>query len=179
MSLIMTGAIVTASAYALFSAQATVSGIDFSTSTAGIEVSPDDTTYTSNFDANLSITNAFPGFGTANDQSASLWVRNTSSGIDLDLTAQLTAATGWDSNDLKNHVEVALVLPAVTPGDTEYLTLAEWNATPQALPGGPLGEGEDREYVAYVRLPVTAPDTLEGASLTDITFTITGTQVAP
>ncbi|PIY79632.1 MAG: hypothetical protein COY81_01560 [Candidatus Pacebacteria bacterium CG_4_10_14_0_8_um_filter_43_12] len=181
MSLVMTGAIVTASAYALFSAQATVSGIGFTTSTAGILVSPDghEENYHQDFNANLSITGAYPGFGVANNQKASLWIQNTSTGIAMDLTAQLTAATGWGDNDLKNYVQVAVILPIQgVPLNGDYQTLATWNTSDPALtlPGGSLASGDEREFWVFVRLPEEAPDTLENTSLTDITFTITGTQ---
>lgn len=178
LGVILTASVVTGAAFALFSASATVSGINFSTGNALIEVSKtEESGYTTSLDADLNITGVVPGFGEDNSQFAPIFVRNGSD-FTVAVTAQLTAATGWNSNALKNYVQVAVVPEGETPADEDYKTLVQWNATPQPLVEGDneLAPDEVRQYVAFVRLPSDAPDTLEGASLTDIEFTITGTQ---
>lgn len=179
MGIVMTGAVVTSSAYALFSAQATVSGISFSTSTVALEVSANGTEFSPNLDANLDLEGAFPGYGMDNSVTAPLIVRNTSGDATLDVTAQLTAATGWNDSQLKDFVEVAVVPDDTLPedvGDEEYMTLVEWNASPHAIIDA-LAPNTTAMVDVYVRLPETAPNSLQGKSLTDITFTLVGTQV--
>lgn len=173
-----TGVLVSAAAYAAFTAQATISGINFTTGSAALEVSPDGTNYSTNFDAGLDITGAFPGFGMDNSQTAPFWLRNNSAGnLTLDVEARLTSAGGWGTG-LENYVELAVVPAGTDPStvdDEEYLTLSEWNFTPHALIND-LASGEEAEFDAYVRLREDAPDSVSGKSLTNITFTFTGTQ---
>lgn len=174
LGVVATAAVVTTAAYAAFTSQATISGIDFSSGSALLQVSGDGTNYTSNLDANLSISGAFPGFGMDNSQMVSFWIQNNSTGdVPLDVTAQLTSAGGWGTG-LENYVELAVVPAGETVDNADYLSLSTWNTTAQNL-ADDLAAGEEAEFDAYVRLRDDAPNSVSGVSLTDITFTLTGT----
>lgn len=178
MGIVMTGAVVTASAYALFTASATVNGINFSTGSVALEVSGDGTNFASNLPAGINIVGATPGFGVDLSENAQFFLRNSSTEGSLDVEAQLTAATGWGDNNLKDYVEVAVVQD-LTPEDsgddvapTTWYTLAQWNAEAKSLVTD-LDSAEVAAFDAYVRM-VDAPNSEQNKSLTDITFTFTG-----
>lgn len=169
----------TQAARALFTTQAQVNGISISSGTAGLTVGASNDPVSNVFPANLSISNVYPGFGVDNSQNTTFVVKNTSTaGINLAVAAKLTSADGWndDGTDLKNVVEVAVNSADDSLG-TGYKTLVEWNtAGGFNLPGAPLTPGDNRTYKVYVRIPASAGDNIQGESLSNITFTLTGTQ---
>lgn len=64
----------------------------------------------------------------------------------------------------------------VGTGNTGWKTLAEWNANPIALPDGSLAQNAMRTYTVRVRIPSDAGNEIANKSLTNVTFTLTGTQ---
>jgi hypothetical protein len=174
MGIAMTGAVVTASAFALWSAQATVSGINFSTGSLALEVAPAaDGPWASDWDADLTIDNAYPGW----QEEAPFFVRfNPGDGV-MDVYLQLTAATGWNESALKNYVEVAVLEDeTLEPAEEDFMTLAEWDADSHMIIDDLAAGEEGEELLVVARLSEDAPDTVQNKSLTDITFTFTGVQ---
>jgi hypothetical protein len=177
LGVVMTASVVGGVAYAAFTTTGTVNGINITAGTAALKVgataSPSNT---STFNAALTLSAVYPGYGVANDQHTTFVVSNTGS-VSLAITAQLTAAAGWTTTgaNLKNYVEVA-VNTADDSSGTGYHTLADWNAGLIAFPGTAINPGDDRTYKVYVRVPASAPDLIQGEHLENITFTLTGTQ---
>lgn len=172
MGIVMTGAVVTASAYALWSAQATVSGFNFETGSLSLLVSKDNSTFENSINVSeWSITNAFPG-QTWDD---TLWLQNDSS-EPLAIQAQLVSADVWDAN-LAEYVELAAVPQGETLEEEDYKTLNEWNTTPQVF-AGELPADTTISVQTFLRLSEDAPSSVQNAMLENVTFTITGTQVA-
>lgn len=179
MGLVMTGAVVTASAYALWSAQATVSGFNFNTGSLSLLVSADGTNFDDAINVSaLSVNNAFPGF----EDFTTFYIQNDSE-EDLDISTRLVSADVWDAA-LAAEVEMAVVPEGGTPdtdGSTpdtsdDYKSLADWNAAEHAFsPALPANTTVPMDV--YIRLPEDADTSLQGKSLENITFTITGTQV--
>ncbi len=173
--LLTSGAVIVGTAYALFTAQATVNGINFSTGSASIGVSKTNSSFGPTLNAGLTLANIFPGFGMDDSQQAPFWIINNSP-EPMTMTAVLTSASGW-GNGLEGYVKMA-VNTADNSAGTGYHTLSEWNASGFTLPG-PVAAATSQEYKIYVQLPYEAPNSVAGQSLTNITFTITGTQVTP
>ncbi len=178
LGLALVAGVSTQAARAVFTTTGTVNGISINAGSASLTVGASVDPVSNLFDANLDLVDVYPGFGEANDQNATFVVKNTSTaGINLAIAASLTSATGWDSTgvDLKNYVEVA-VNTADDSSGTGYHSLVDWNAGAIDFPGSPIAPDENRTYKVYVRVPSSAPDSIQGESLTDITFTLTGTQ---
>ncbi|MBP9687151.1 hypothetical protein KBD68_00640 [Candidatus Woesebacteria bacterium] len=176
LGIVMTASVVGGVAYAAFTTTATVNGINITAGTASLVVGSNSGNLATIFPANLSISNVFPGFGILDNQTTTFVVKNTGT-VNLAISAQLTDATGWNDvgADLKNNVEVAINTADNTSG-TGYHTLVEWNAGQIAFPGIAVTPNEERTYNVYVRVPASAPNSIQGQSLTNITFTLTGTQ---
>lgn len=170
LGIVMVASITGGTAYALFTSQATVNGISLSTGSASLLVEGEST-----LDAGINLTNLFPGF----TDSATFTLTNASTAnIALAVKAQLTAA-GGDWADLSNVIEVAVKDDAVPPEESDFYTLAEWNAAPIDFGGDAISQGADKDYEVTVRVPESAGDEIAGKSLTNITFVLTGTQVTP
>lgn len=176
--------VVSASAYAVFTANATVSGIQLQTSTSVLSVSIGDD---GNFQSTRSLGNT--GFNTlipGKDDWGQFALKNESSTSSSDplnfgVTAQLTHADGdWDA--LKDQIEAVVYLDdgtstAATSGkSTGWVPLSTWNAGPVALPGGPIAPGATVKYIVRYRLNASADNSVAGKSLTNVTFVFTGTQ---
>lgn len=178
LGLIMTTAVVGGVAYAAFTTTGEVNGIAITAGQASLKVGSAVDPAFSVFNAGLTLNHVYPGFGVANDQVTTFVVKNTSdTGISLVVSALLTAADGWTTTgaNLKNYVEVAVNTSDDSSG-TGYHTLVEWNAGAINFPGGAITPGENRTYKVYVRIPNSAPNSIQGESLSNITFTLTGTQ---
>jgi hypothetical protein len=176
LGVVMTASVVGGVAYAAFTTTGTVSGINITAGSATLTVGAAIDPVSNLFNASLSIANVYPGFGVANDQNTTFVVKNTGT-VNLTITGQLTAATGWNDTgaNLKNYVEVAVNTSNDSSG-TGYFTLADWNSGAIAFPGTAITPSENRTYKVYVRVPASAPDLIQGETLTNITFTLTGTQ---
>lgn len=171
LGLALVAGVSTQAARAVFTSQAEVNGINITAGDALLEVSGDNSSWTGNLNAGLNITGIYPGF----EDNTTLYVRNNStSNIDLAVTAQLTAATGWPN--LSNEVEVRVSLASDTNQNTGWITLANWNAAPVAFPGSAIGQGLSEEYLVEMMVPNSVGNEIAGLSLTNITFTLTGTQ---
>jgi len=179
LGLVMVAAVVGGTAYALFSSTATVSGINISAGSAGIEVGSNNGNTTTNFNAGLNLSNLYPGY----QNTTTFVVKNTSTAnIALAVKAQLTAAGNWDQ--LADAVEVAVDADA---GSTGWQTLRTWNAAPINFPGLTVAQNGFKTYTVYVRVPLNysagtplagnpVGNEISGQSLNNVTFTLTGTQ---
>lgn len=162
--------LVSASAYALFTAQATVSGLDLNTGTAGLEVSAPGFPQAPSINFGLEDT-LVPG----ETNTIGFTLHNTSDDVDFNLTTKLTSA-GGDWGDLNSLVNLTISYG----GENVSGSLANWNAGEIPLPDGvdgPLESGETRTYEVTYGLDASATSVVAGKSLTNITFVFTGTQV--
>lgn len=172
MGIVAVLSVVSVSAYALFSAQATVSGITLNTGTAGLKVGPGTGTPTQS-SVNLSVSDTLVPGETPVAQPFTLL--NDSNEVDFNLTARLTSA-GGDWGVLSNLIEAGVYAENQAAEDATWKTLADWNAADVTLPAGPLNNGTERTYYVMYRLSSAATESVAGKSLTNITFVFTGTQ---
>ncbi len=172
LGVVMTASVVGGVAYAAFTAQATVNGIDITAGTAALKVGAAINPASNIFSAGLVLAGVYPGYS----QNTTFVVKNEGT-VNLTITGQLTGAGGWNDAgvNLKDYVEVAVNTSDDSLG-TGYLTLVNWNSGAIAFPGTAIAPGDNRTYKVYVRVPASAPDLIQGQSLTNITFTLIGTQ---
>lgn len=176
LGVVMTASVVGGVAYAAFTTTGTVNGINITAGSASLNVGGAVDPISSTFNAGLTLSAVYPGYGVANDKVTTFVVKNTGT-VNLAISAQLTAADGWTTTgaNLKNYVEVAVNASDDSSG-TGYHTLADWNAGTIAFPGTAVTPNENRTYKVYVRVPASAPDSIQGEHLENIGFTLTGTQ---
>ncbi len=181
--IVLTVALVSTAAYALYSDDVSVSGLTLSTGSADLQINGQQSISNA-----LNVSNVFPGW----TQGVAFELENESSGdISLDTAARLVSATG-DWATLGPVVEVAVVeydtaqhaadaVAANDPGlagvvnSTGWLTLATWNGgTPTAF-GTTIDTTTPHQYALWGRLPTSADNTTSGKSVT-VNYVITGTQ---
>lgn len=161
--------LVSGSAYALFTSQATVNGINLQTGSADLLVAIDGT-FSSSENANGATAQLYPG------QEASIPFRLQNAGtLPLDVVVRLTSATG-DWGALKDTVQVKV--EDDEGNETSWLTLAQWNEANRQLPGDDLApEDDNKEYIVHYRMLSSVGNEAMNKALTNITFVFTGTQV--
>jgi hypothetical protein len=175
------GAVAT-SAYALFSSQATVSGLTFSTGNADLKIYSSGT-WGNDWDLNDSIfKNLYPMSSVYQQFRLK---NNSSSNISLALSAKLLDnplidQTSW--NVLKDKIEVSFqeydgVSWESSPQILEYLPLSVWN-NPGSELGTTLAPGVSNYYRMLVRInDFDDPNNLlPNKSISGLTFQFTGTQ---
>lgn len=153
----------TASGYAVFSASANVSNASFTTGTAGLQFSTDDTTWTGSYSfPDAFATNVYPGYST----TSSFWLNNTSTApINLGITSQLVSATGdWGTLASVAHVVV---------NGVDH-TLQDWNTSAQDI-GLSLAPNTPTQVTVTFYIPTSAGNEIAGKSLST-NWVITGTQ---
>ncbi len=171
MAIAMTVGVVSSAAYALFSDTATVNGITIATGNADLRVSGTSSGFQNNWNVGLNLTGIYPGY----TASAPIFLENNSSSdIPLEVKARLTAANNWPN--LSGDVQMRVV-DVDSSEFTSWYTLAQWNATERSLPGDPIAHTDAREYIIEMRVPSTANNSIAGQTLSNITFTLTATQV--
>lgn len=160
--------LVSGSAYALFTSQATVSGINLQTGSADLQVAFDGTSFESSKNAGAT---AFLSPGET--KQIPFQLKNTGD-LELNVVSRLTSA-GGDWNALKDVVQVRVT----TDDDSNdpWLTLSQWNEANRQLPGSTLLDDEVEEYTVHYRMPVGVGNEAMNKALTNITFVFTGTQV--
>ena len=175
LAIALTIGVVSGTAFALFSDTATVSGISIAAGNADILVSGDGTNFDDKAaDIGVDINGIYPGM----TFSDNFYIKNESdSVIALNISGQLTAATG-DWAALSPWLWLKIDDAATPANTTGWITLAAWNAGSVNFPSNPLAHLATREYIANFKVDPAATD-IADKSLTDITFVITGTQVAP
>ncbi len=182
LGLIMTTAVVGGVAYAAFSTTATVEGISISAGNAALEIfDSGHVSKAADWVTGLNLQNVYPGF----QQSTTFSLKNNStSAISLAITGQLTAAANWPN--LNEAVEVAVNDSTNTTG-TGWITLKQWNAAPVTFPGAAIAPNTETTYNVFVRVPTVysagtalagqpVGNEINGLSLNNIVFTLTGTQ---
>ncbi|OGL56069.1 hypothetical protein A2574_02190 [Candidatus Shapirobacteria bacterium RIFOXYD1_FULL_38_32] len=177
LAIALTIGVVSGTAYALFFDTATVAGISVTAGSADIKISGDGETYVDNApNIGVNITDIFPGY----QMNDNFFIQNVSASIiGLDITGQLTSAGGdWAALSPKLWLKIDDATdPTFTTG---WLTLAQWNNAAINLPSNPLAHNTSREYIANFQVdPAATSAEIAGKSLTNITFVLTGTQVAP
>lgn len=184
--------VVAGSAYALFASQVEINGITLGTETSGLLVSlGNENSFgaTRTMDPNFQLAPLSPG---ETSTPGAYTLKNTGQ-VSLNLTAKITAA-GGDWGALSPVLEgvtctaSALVYDSLTPigcdtsntaQSTGWANLAYWNTNDVPLPGGPLANGQDRQYFSFYRLPSSANSSVAGKTITNMAIKITGTQVTP
>jgi hypothetical protein len=169
--LVLVTGVTAGAARAAFTSNATVRGISITAGVPGLQVGPNAQALSDDWNTNLNLNNVYPGF----TNSTTIVLHNSSTtGVNFSVSGLLTAATGWPN--LKDAVEV-LVSNGVA--DTGWQTLSTWNAGPISIPltGGMLTAGADQTLTVQVRVPTTVGNEISGQSLSNVTFTLTGTQL--
>lgn len=167
--------VVSASAYALFSATATVSGINLTAGNAAIEigdVNGGSLTTNWNFNGSLLSDKLYPGY----TNHADFTLKNSSSAnISLKPNIRLTSA-GGDWGTLSGVISLK-VQDLDHGGVTGYYTLAQWNqANGINLNTGAITQGEVRHFRVFINVPSSATNSIADKALTNVTFVVTGTQ---
>ncbi len=190
-------AVVSVSAYALFTSQATITGMTLGVNTVGLQVGHGGQFFTSLNMANLGLGygKLIPGeydYGefTLRNNTALQAERRDELDLMMNLTARLNTA-GGDWGLLSEPIKAMIHLDKAGGNYTEYCnvanyvlntertrwhTLKEWNEEEIALPGGQLGPQEDRNFIVCFMLDEEAGNSLQGKQLTNMTITFTGTQ---
>lgn len=186
-------AVVSASAYALFSSQATETGITITSGSANLMIgngTPNHATTVNGSAINAALANVYPGYTFNQPTSAPLDLFNTSSAnIDLSVTAQITSWTSTQGNwsDLANDVSAQVCnITTGTPVCGNWYTLQQWHDYALGLPGAPIpptgggyGNGGKASYVMNFKVNSNAGNEIANTNLSNMTITFTGTQVNP
>jgi predicted ribosomally synthesized peptide with SipW-like signal peptide len=177
LGLVVVAGLVGGAAYALFSSQATASGLEFATGNANLQISVDGNYYYPvwNF-GNAFFDGLFPGSDVTGTQF--LLKNSSSSNFALTLTGVLTSGGSGDWGALKDVVTVGFdYFNGTWQSAPGFATLDQWNTIGYTLPGGNLANGDQRWYRIHVQVPSTADNSIANKSLTGAIFTFTGTQV--
>jgi hypothetical protein len=164
-------AVVSASAYAAFTTTATASGITLTAATAGLFIGPTSDSVTTNSLPNIGSATLVPGVIYSND----FYLENSSNaGITLGVTAKITHhnVTSW--SDLSPLIWAQVVNGDDNSDISGWHTLADWEANGVSL--GSLTDNLVHHYKINYKLDNSAPDSLQGKSVSSITITLTGTQ---
>jgi hypothetical protein len=197
--LIAVTGIVAGIGYALFTSQATMSGMVLGTATPGIQIShynkSNDTPvgYGSNLEfPPYAFQKLLPGemdwgaFYLKNNSTAGMTTTATPEGDTLDFSLQgsiVTAAGDW--NILKNVIKMKVCVlqkgaenwcDTSEGNQTIFKTLAEWKSTQQDLPGGALLQGESRAYVVVFFIDSSVGNSFSGQTIEGMQMQVTGTQ---
>jgi hypothetical protein len=182
LGIVLVASIVSASAYAIFSSQATLTGLTVASGNADITIG--DGTAPNGVKTlplnSIDIPELYPGV--VYTLPTNIWFHNESTAnINLSVKAQITswsAPGAW--NELADNVLVDV--KNVTDG-TGYVTytLRQWNTAPRVLPGNPLPYGpwatNNKEYEVRLRVPASVGNEMANQVLTNIEMTITGEQI--
>ena len=152
-----------ASGYALFSANANVDNIAFTTGTAGLQFSADNNTYSDSYTySSWFEQNVYPGY----DHTTVVDLKNnSSSNISLAISAQLTSATG----DWGALASVARVKINGVDG-----SLADWNSGVSSI-NLTLNPGQAAGINVEFYIPTSAGNEISGKQLST-NWVFTGTQ---
>jgi len=174
LGVLVAGSLTFATARALFISTATVNNVAFTSGNASLKFSysasgPWMSSYTFQ---NYIFQNVYPGFS-ANGQ---FFVKNESaSAIKLHLTARLVSATGdWGALSGPTSLWVGDNAGSVGSG---YITLANWNATPQDI-NITLDQNEVKTMRAYFVVDSSAGNEIANKALST-NWEMYGTQVTP
>ncbi|MCL5784255.1 MAG: hypothetical protein M1142_02790 [Patescibacteria group bacterium] len=187
LGLVMVVAVVSGTAYAVFSDQVQVSGVTLSTGNADLQIWDGDG-WQESLSSALFTGNTYPGW----QQGQYFALQNNSaSNIGLDVTARLTSAPSGNWGLLSPIVQVAVVqydsqaaalaaVAANNPGlggvdaSTGWQTLAAWNASPIAISTNLL-KGAQGDFVIWGKIPSDAGNSIANQSLTT-DWVLIGTQ---
>jgi len=166
MAIVLIAGVTTAAGYAVFTATATVNNIAFTSGTAGLEFSTDNSSWSSNLDYGATYgwfeQNVYPGFS---DTKTIYLYNNSTSNISLDITAQLVSATGdWGL--------LSPVTSMTIYGQT--YTLADWNGANRPL-YITLAHGISTPVTVTFSVASTADNTISGKTVST-NWVFTGTQ---
>lgn len=196
-AIVFTIGLVATAAYALFSDTVSVSGLTVHTGQPDLKITttmtgpwnrpsnPINFADTASFDGLFEDNLLYPGFGQAEDKCATFALLNDSSvPISFDFTAQLPdggvteeVVDSW--NSLKDVVEIGLD-NVYNPTGMVWNTLANWNYSSHAFDGvaNTISPTNTKFIKMCIKVPETAGNTISGKHLSNVTFNITGTQVA-
>jgi hypothetical protein len=185
LGIVLAVTLVSGSAYALFSDTVPVSGLSLSTGSADLKIN-------GNLDAisnALSVTNAYPGWI---DGVAFSLTNSSTTPIQLDTAARLTAATGsWgelspvvmvavveyaSSTDANNAMSAKNPVLANVTANTGWLSLADWNSSTPTSFGTTLPNSGIHYYVLWSMIPSSADNSIAGKAVS-VDYLITGTQL--
>jgi hypothetical protein len=190
LAIALTVGVVSGTAYALFTDTVDIAGITITSGNADLKVALNNETVSgasyTEFRDNVSapwdlkntaekywLKNFYPGM----EDWGHFRLRNDSkSEISLVLKGTITSATTWNL-DLANSIQLMITNDDGTVVETWH-TLENWNQNTYTF-DGVLAPNETKIYRVYVKLPISATDSVANMKLEDINFEITGTQVTP
>lgn len=167
--------LVTGAAYSLFFSTSSISGITFSTGTAGLLVGDGESFDTSWSPGNYLFENLIPG-GSVISRDFSL-KNNSSSDISMYLSVKLgvgyteTSDNSWD--ELKEVIQIRIVNNIGT--SSSWHTLDNFSTTGINFDTG-LAQNEHRDYKFEVKLSDTATNSSSGKGIHSVSIVFTGEQ---
>ncbi len=157
--------------FAALQSQATLTNNQFATGTANLKIW-DGETYQSEAEG-FNLTKLVPG---TDSNPYDLWLKNDGT---IDLNVDVVSSTPTFSAGVLNASLINVKITSVVGGESLDYPLSQlYDATPDALPGAPLAAGAERHYTVVININ---PDAVTGdsASVSDMNWTFTGTQVLP
>lgn len=144
---------------------------DLQVSTAGVGGGAWDTASKT---ASIVLSDLIPGGAYKHNYDFSLW-NNSSSGVNFNISAQITTVTGTGGVD-QSKLLLALYENGQNPdlAGSGWISLADWQTTQKSL-NGLLNSGAIKDYRLAAKLDSTAVNEWQGKTVT-VTFTVMGTQ---
>ncbi len=183
LAIVITIGIVSATAYAAFNDEAQILGTTITSGNADLKFEVDGMADQDNLDLSsfsTLIPKLYPGY----HFEGQLWLKNHSTSLQaLKVSGKITSA-GGDWGALSDKLELAINSRTGygTPGlSTGWHTFSEWNTIGYDLPTivpytDPIFHWG---YDVYFRVKSDAGNEIAGKTLSNIVFTLTGTQVTP
>lgn len=182
LGIILVISVVSASAYAVFSSQATLTGLTVASGNANITIG--DGTGPNGVKTlplnSATLPKLYPGIVFTLPVNIHFHNESTAD-IDLKVKGQITA---WSApgawNELADNVLVDVKNVTDNSGYVTY-TLRQWHDAPRALPGNPLPYGDwahnNKAYEIRLRVPSNVGNEMANQVLNNIKMTVTGEQV--
>jgi len=179
-------ALVTGTAYALFSDDVQVNGVYLATGEANLKISKNGVNFTNGpleSGSDFNFTDLYPGY---TSPAQHFWLRNDGV-VDLDVEGMLDNVTLGEDWDALKDVVIVGVSPTDNPDNSNAVwgTLREWKNDGVVLPSNQLDVDEVTDYRMFVRVPLTIGEgddeeeignEIADKSLTGMSFVFTGTQ---
>ncbi len=167
--IVIAGTIAYAASRAAFSAQVTLAANTFSTGTVDLQISKSTSSAPTSF-TDVSIAGFTGTILPGQTVSESVWLKNTSTGVDFAIAAQAASVSGQISpSDVM--IGFTPVDPSATiSGTTVTHTLADWNSV-ESL-GTTIASGAKQRY----RMDVTLSSSVTTSGSVGFDFIFTGTQ---
>lgn len=190
LGIVLVASVVSATAYALFSSNATITGVTVTAGNANLMVGNATPEHAKTITSATPIANLYPGIYITKDVPGNdpINLYNTStSPISLKVKSQITSwqSNGGDWNALADSLQIR-VINVTNPGSPvngAWHTLREWHDVGYDLPGDPLPQATATPYSGKgsfemeFYIDASVGNEIANADLSNMTITMTGTQV--